>query len=184
MPLPFTPSRDSTVMSTLLEKPIKISRILATGTAHVHAIDDPARARIIGILYRRSLSAEQILAELKKTGYKKAITTLRYHLDILRESGLIEVVRIDESRGAITKYYGTSAKMLDFETPEDFDSSYSRVIDRTSARIQKIIDGLRREVAKSDGGGAGGGDGYSQYLVIEIMGRAMANVLENPAGAK
>ena len=77
-------------MSTLLEKPISVNRILLTSIDHAKAIEDPARAKIIQMLYNRNLNAEQITLQLKKYGHKKALTTIRHHLDILKESGLIE----------------------------------------------------------------------------------------------
>ena len=165
-------------MSTLLEKPIKVNRIVTTSIEHARAIEDPARAKIMELLYRRSLSAEQISKELKKTGYKKALTTVRHHLEILKNSGLVQIVKIEESRGAITKFYSTSTKLLGYETPEDFDSKYSKVIDKTSVKIEKILKGLvpKTIVAKSKGNN----EQYSQYLVLEIMNRAITNVLENP----
>ncbi len=162
-------------MSTLLEKQIKVNRIVTTSIEHARAIEDPARAKIVEILYHQAMSADQISTALKKTGYKKALTTVRHHLDILKESGLIEIVRIEESRGAITKYYGTSTKLLDFQTPENFDSTYSKVIDNTSAKIEKILKGLTPKTEKTKGKKS---LEYSQYLVMEIMNRAMTNVLE------
>ena len=163
-------------MSTLLEKQIKVNRIVATSIVHARAIEDPSRAKIMEILYRQSLSADQICSALKKTGYKKALTTVRHHLDILKVSGLIEIAKIEESRGAITKYYSTSTKLLDFEMPKDFDSKYSKIIDNTSSKIEKILKGISPKT-KSKGKRS---EGYSQYLVLEIMNRAITNVLENP----
>ena len=163
-------------MSTLLEKQIKVNRIVTTSIEHARAIEDPARAKVMEMLYRQSLSADQICSALKKLGYKKALTTVRHHLDILKVSGLIEIVKIEESRGAITKYYSTSTKLLDFETPKDFDLKYSKIIDNTSSKIEKILKGISPKT-KSKGKKS---EGYSQYLVLEIMNRAMTNVLENP----
>ena len=163
-------------MSTLLEKPIKVNRIVTTSVEHARAIEDPARAKIVEILYHQALSAEQITTALKKSGFKKALTTIRHHLEILKESGLIEIVKIEESRGAITKFYSTSTKLLGFETPDDFDSKYSKLIDNTSTKIEKILKGLTPKTGKSKGKKS---EEYSQYLVMEIMNRAMTNVLEN-----
>jgi DNA-binding transcriptional ArsR family regulator len=162
-------------MSTLLEKQIKVNRIVTTNIGHARAIDDPARAKIVEILYHQALSADQISTALKKTGYKKALTTVRHHLEILKVSGLIEIARIEESRGAITKFYSTSTKLLDFQTPEDFDSTYSKVINNTSMKIEKLLKGLTPKTTKSKGKKS---VEYSQYLVMEIMNRAMTNVLE------
>jgi len=167
-------------MSTLLEKPIKVNRIVTTSIEHARAIDDPARAKIMEFLYHHSLSAAQISNELKKTGYKKALTTVRHHLEILKNSGLVEIVRIEESRGAITKFYSTSTKLLGFQEPADFDSKYSKIIDKTSVKIEKILKGLVPKNTKSKKSNKNETLGYSQYLVMEIMNRAMTNILENP----
>lgn len=163
-------------MSTLLEKPIKVNRIVTTSIEHARAIEDPARAKIVEILYHQALSADQITNALKKSGFKKALTTIRHHLEILKESGLIEIVKIEESRGAITKFYSTSTKLLDFETPEDFELKYSKLIENTSSKIEKILKGLTPKTGKTKGKKS---EEYSQYLVMEIMNRAMTNVLEN-----
>ena len=96
-------------------------------------------------------------------------------LEILKNSGLIEIARIEESRGAITKFYSRSTKLLDFQTPENFDSTYSKIIDNTSTKIEKILKSLGPKTSKSKGKKS---TEYSQYLVMEIMNRAMTNVLE------
>ncbi len=166
-------------MSTLLEKEIKVNRILTTSVQHARAIEDPARSKIIEILYHRALSADQISNELKKTGYKKALTTVRHHLDILKESGLIEIAKIEESRGAITKFYSTSTKLLGYAAPDDFESKYSKVIDNTSVKIEKILRSLTPKTAKAKKTKGGNSADYSQYIVMEIMNRAMTNIMEN-----
>ena len=166
-------------MSTLLEKQIKVNRILTTSIKDARAIEDPARAKIIEILYHRSLSADQISNELKKTGFKKALTTVRHHLEIHKETGLIEISKIEESRGAITKFYSTSTKLLGYAAPVDFDSKYSKVIDSTSAKIEKILKNITPKTTKAKKTRGENSDGYSQYIVMEIMNRAMTNILEN-----
>ena len=165
-------------MSTLLEKQIRVNRIVTTSNEHARAIEDPGRAKVLEILYRQALSADQITSALKKAGYKKALTTVRHHLEILKSSGLIEIVKIEESRGAIKKYYGTSTKLLDFQTPEDFDLKYLKIINNTSTKIEKILKGLTPKTTKSRGKKS---KEYSQYLIMEIMNRAMTNILEKSA---
>ena len=166
-------------MSTLLEKQIKVNRIVTLSTEHARAIEDPARAKVMEILYRNSLSAEQIANELKKTGYKKALTTVRHHLEILKSSGLIELVKIEEARGAITKFYSTSTKLLGYTAPDDFDTKYSKIIVSTSVKIEKILKGLVPKLTPSKKSKNNDYKYYPQYLVVEIINRAMTNVLEN-----
>ena len=164
-------------MSTLLEKTVRVNRILTTSTDHARAIDDPTRAQVVRILYRKLLSAEQITKELHKSGHKKALTTVRHHLDILKESGLIEVAKIIESRGAITKFYSTSTKLLGYDTPKDFDAKYSKVINSTSTKVERILKSMNIDSDKKSKNA--NLDGYSQYIAMEIMNRAMTNVFEN-----
>ncbi len=163
-------------MLTLLERPIKINRIVTTSTADARAIEDPMRAKVVGMLYKQSMSADQITQNLKKVGFNKALTTVRHHLEVLKESGLIKITRIDERRGAVTKYYSTSTRLMGYELPEDFEAKYSKVISRTSARIEKILKGLETQTGPADKKES---DEYSQYLMVEIMNRAVTSVLEH-----
>ena len=78
------------------------------------ALDDPIRGKIVQLLNKKQLNVDQITRRLKKLGYKKAVTTIRHHIEILKDSGLIEIIKIEESRGAVTKYYGSSTRLLRF----------------------------------------------------------------------
>lgn len=168
-------------MSTLVEKQIQVNRILTMNPNQARAIEEPVRARIIKILYKKSLNAEQITKQLKKNGYKKALTTIRHHIEILKKTGLIEIVKIEETRGAITKFYSTSTKLLGFEIPDDFDTKYSTVIKNTSTKMEKLLKSIGPKTKlKTKNKKTSDSDGYSQYLMVEIVNRAMTNVLENP----
>jgi len=172
-------------MSTLVEKKIQVNRILTMNPNQARAIDEPVRARIIKILYKKSLNAEQITKELRKTGYKKALTTIRHHIEILKETGMIEIAKIEETRGAITKFYSTSTKLLGFEIPDDFDAKYSTVIKNTSTKMEKLLKSIGPKTkSKTKNKKTSDPEGYSQYLLVEIVNRAMTNVLENPKSHK
>ena len=165
-------------MSTLLEKPVTVNRTVTTNIEQARAIDDPARIKIVQLLYKKLLTAAQICQLLKKSGHAKALTTVRHHLDILKEAGLIEVAKIEETRGAITKYYSTSTKLLGYNVPEDFDTKYSSAIKNTSKKLEDILDTLAPKATlkskqKVD-------PSYSQYILMEIFNRAMTRIMENP----
>lgn len=167
-------------MSTLVERQIQVNRILTMNQNQARAIEDPARTRMIKILYKKELTVEQIAKELRKTGYKKALTTIRHHIEILKNTGLIEIVKIEETRGAITKFYSTSTKLLGFDIPDDFETKYSTIIKNTSTKMEKILKSIDPKVMiKSKNKKTSDPEGYSQYLLMEIVNRAMTNVLEN-----
>ena len=62
-------------MSVLMEKKIKVNNILTINSVYANAIDDDARAKILQVLYKKQLSAEQIANHLKKSGHKKRLKT-------------------------------------------------------------------------------------------------------------
>ena len=158
-----------------MEKEITVDRIIAANYEVFKALDDPIRGKIVQLLNKKQLNVDQITRRLKKLGYKKAVTTIRHHIEILKDSGLIEIIKIEESRGAITKYYGSSTKLLDFTLPLDFDENYSKVISKTSLKLGKIIGTVLKNFSKTRKIQQ---INYNNYIVMEIMNRSITNLLE------
>ena len=158
-----------------MEKEVTIDRIMSANYDVFKALDDPIRGKIVQLLNKKQLNVEQITRRLKKFGYKKAVTTIRHHIEILKNSGLIEIVRIEESRGAITKYYGSSTKLLDFTLPLDFDENYSKLISKTSLKLGKVIGPILKNFSKTRKIQQ---INYNNYIIMEIINRAVTNLLE------
>ncbi|HJU12934.1 MAG TPA: winged helix-turn-helix domain-containing protein [Candidatus Nitrosotalea sp.] len=169
-------------MSTLLQKEIKVNKTLATNIEQAKALDDYARIRILQILYHKQLSTEQIVGELHKEGYKKATTTIRHHLDVLKEAGLIEIVKMEEIRGAVQKYYGTTVKVLGHKLPPNFENEFSKAITDASVKLEKVIKNIAQttgpKIKKKNNAKNMAEPGYEEYLLVEIMNRAMTRVFE------
>ncbi len=162
-------------MSILMEKVISVDRIIATNYEQFRALEDPIRGKIVQMLYKKKLNVEQINRRLKKLGYKKAVTTIRHHVEILKNSGLVEIVKIEESRGAITKYYGSSTKLLDFTLPPDFDKNYSKIIAKISLKLGKVVNSISKNFSKTRKVHQ---INYNNFVTMEIINRAMTNLLE------
>ena len=158
-----------------MEKEVTIDRIIAANYDVFKALDDQIRGKIVQLLNKKQLNVEQITRRLKKFGYKKAVTTIRHHIEILKDSGMIEIVRIEESRGAITKYYGSSTKLLDFTLPLDFDENYSKLISKTSLKLGKVISPILKNFSKTRKIQQ---INYNNYIIMEIINRAVTNLLE------
>jgi DNA-binding transcriptional ArsR family regulator len=162
-------------MSVLMEKEISIDKIVTINYEQFKALEDPIRGKIVQMLYKKKLNVEQIHRRLKKIGFKKAVTTIRHHVEILKNSGLIEIVKIEELQGATTKYYGSSIKLLDFTLPLDFDKNYSKIISKTSLKLGNVISLISKNFSKTRKISQ---INYNNYITIEIINRAIANILE------
>ena len=170
-------------MSTLLQKDLKINKILATNAEQAKALDDPARIKILEVLYHKQLPTDQIVEELHKEGYKKATTTIRHHLDVLKEAGLVEIVKMEEVRGAVLKYYGTSVRILGNKLPPNFENEFSKTIADASSKLEKVIKNISQSAGtkmKKKGSAKNNLEpNYEEYLLVEIVNRAMTKVFEN-----
>jgi DNA-binding transcriptional ArsR family regulator len=170
-------------MSTLLQKDLKINKILATNIEQAKALDDPARIKILQILYHKQLPTEEIVEELHKEGYKKATTTVRHHLDILKEARLVEIVKMEEIRGAVLKYYGTSVRVLGNELPPNFENEFSKTIADASLKLEKVIKNISQnagsKMKKKSSSKNSSELHYEECLLVEIVNRAMTKVFEN-----
>ena len=158
-----------------MQKEIETYKIITANYEMFRALDDPIRGKIVELLNKKQLNVEQITRRLKKFGYKKAVTTIRHHIEILKDSELIEITKIEESQGAITKYYGSSTKLLDFSLPPDLDENYSKVISKTSLKLDKIIGPILKNFSKTRKIQQ---INYNKYIVMEIMNRSITNLLE------
>ena len=158
-----------------MEKEITIDRIILTNYEVFKALDGPIRGKIVQLLHKKQLNVEQISRRLKKFGYKKAVTTIRHHVEILKNSGLIEIVKIEESRGAVTKYYGSSTKLLDFTLPLDFDKNYSKIMTKTLPKLRKLVNSISKIFPKTRKVHQ---ISYNDYIIMEIINRTMTNLLE------
>lgn len=170
-------------MSTLLQKDLKINKILVTNAAQAKALDDPARIKILQVLYHKQLPTEQIVEELHKEGYKKATTTIRHHLDVLKKAGLVEIVKMEEIRGAVLKYYGTSVRVLGNKLPPNFENEFSKTIADASVKLEKVIKNISQntgsKMKKKSSSKNNSEPHYEEYLLVEIVNRAMTKVFEN-----
>ncbi|SMH70892.1 winged helix-turn-helix domain-containing protein [Candidatus Nitrosotalea okcheonensis] len=170
-------------MSTLLQKELKISKILSTNADQAKALDDAARIKILQILYHKQFATEQIVEELNKIGYRKATTTIRHHLDILKNAGLIEIVKMEEVRGAVMKYYGTSVRVMGTKLPANFETEFSKTIADTSVKLEKVIKNIAEntgsKIKKKNSKNVTAESNYEEQIVMEIVNRAMTRVFEN-----
>ena len=161
-------------MPILMEKEITTNRIILTNYEIFRALGDPIRGKIVQMLHKKQLNVEQINRRLKKFGYKKAVTTIRHHIEILKNSGLVEIAKIEEARGGITKYYSSSANLLDFTLPVDFDKNYSKLISKTSLKLGKVVGPISKNFSKTRKTQQ---INYNNFIIMEIVNRAMTNLL-------
>ena len=81
------------------------------------------------------------------------------------------------------KYYGTSVKVLGNKLPPNFENEFSKTIADASFKLEKVIKNISQSAGakmKKKGFTKNNSEpNYEEYLLVEIVNRAMTKVFEN-----
>ena len=170
---------------TLFQKDVRIKRVTTLGYRAAQALNDPVRIKILEILNHKQMSAEEIVKALASSGFKKATTTIRHHLDTLKSAGLIQATKMVEVRGAVMKYYSPTLRAFSYDAPADFEAKNAKLIEDTGSKLLKVLKSVvedKKFVAAVDGKNSGcslcKNDHFREYLALEILNTALAKAME------
>lgn len=92
---------------------LPLRRVIST-MQQFKAISDPVRSRILGIIQSQPATAKQIAERLGATP-----GAIGHHLHVLEEAGLAKIVARRLIRGIVANYYTRTARIFQYELPED-----------------------------------------------------------------
>lgn len=173
---------DVIMAETLFQKEVKIKRVTTLGHPAAQALNDPVRIKILEILSHKQMSTDEIAKVLGSSGYKKATTTIRHHLETLKSAGLIEATKMVEVRGAVMKYYAPTLRAFSYDVPDL--EKHTRLIEDTSTKLLKVLKGVLEDkkfvaaFASKDICGQCKGDHYREYGALEILNAALAKTMD------
>ena len=82
-------------------------RLALTEPAQVKAIGHPLRTTILGLLHERAATVTELAAALGRPA-----STVAHHVKVLREAGLVQVVRTRRVRAIEERFYGRTARLF------------------------------------------------------------------------
>jgi DNA-binding transcriptional ArsR family regulator len=172
-----------TMVGTLFESEVRLKGVTTLGYQSAHALNDPIRIKILEILSHKQMTTEEIYKILRRAGHKKAITTIRHHLDTLKSAGLIEVTKMVEVRGAVRKYYMPTLRAFSYTVPNL--EKQCKLIGETSSKLAKVLKSIFEDekfVTEINGKGTCNlckGDHYKEYVAFEILNIALAKTIQS-----
>lgn len=125
----------------LLDREVRVERLVTVSSSEAKALEDPTRMAILEMLSRKPMSVEDLWEELRAAGYGKSINTVRHHLNVLVSSGLVELVRVVETRGAHLKYYASKAKPIAHEGPMDV-RRLREAVEYATGHLERLVSEL------------------------------------------
>ena len=130
-------------MPVLFRREVPIRDLLAVEPREAHALQAPIRMAMLELLSARPMSIEELAQELPAHGFRKATNTLRHHLDLLARAGLVELALLEQSRGAVLKYFAASVRPLHSRLPASADDDLQVLAGRLMAPVSSALDRLR-----------------------------------------
>lgn len=173
----------------LLESDVPIREILTTDPEKAKALENDARAKILDMLADEEMTIEAIHAELERRGTEKAETTVRHHVNVLKDVGMVEIARLEEAGGGTRKYYRSNTRIFSYELPEGSDETLAAAQESTTEELTGVVKALfaehgdeveevAREIKPCEYCET---QHYEEFLLRELLNRALIEMSENGA---
>jgi DNA-binding transcriptional ArsR family regulator len=88
--------------------------VRADTSTRMKALGDPLRMTILDLVLERAMTVTELAARLRRPKGSVA-----YHVKVLLDAGLLQVVRTQKVRAIDERYYGRTARTIVFEHPSD-----------------------------------------------------------------
>lgn len=163
-----------------------VSRIVATTPQASHALGDRVRIAILEALSVRESSVDDLAQALKRRGIAKAVPTVRHHVDVLKEAGLVHLQRVEDVRGGTLKYYAANVRPLVHEPGPGFEDNIRAAVDGAEPILRQGIAKLLKQhpelraIARDLRPCPHCNEShFLEYVLLQVVDRATARVLQS-----
>jgi DNA-binding transcriptional ArsR family regulator len=129
----------------LLESDVPIREVVTTDPEKAKALENDVRAKILDMLATEEMTIEEIHDELHRRGEEKAETTVRHHVNVLKDAGMVEIARLEEAGGGTRKYYKSNTRVFSYDLPESSPEQLASAQDTTTEELAALIETLAEE---------------------------------------
>lgn len=129
----------------LLESDVPIREVVTTDPEKAKALENDVRAKILDMLANEEMTIEEIHVELKRRGEEKAETTVRHHVNVLKDAGMVEISRLEEAGGGTLKHYRSNTRVFSYDLPEDADGTLAAAEETATKDLESLIETLYAE---------------------------------------
>lgn len=124
---------------SLLETDVPIQNVITTDPDRAKALENTARAKILDMLADEELTIEEITEELARRGDEKATTTVRHHVNVLKDADMIELSRLEDAGGGTQKFYRSNTRVFSYDLPESADETLSNAAQSFQKELASVI---------------------------------------------
>ncbi|WP_430506415.1 ArsR/SmtB family transcription factor [Haloparvum sp. PAK95] len=129
----------------LLESDVPIREVVTTDPEKAKALENDVRAKILDMLATEEMTIEEIHDELHRRDEEKAETTVRHHVNVLKDAGMVEIARLEEAGGGTRKYYKSNTRVFSYDLPESSGEKLASAQDTTREELAALIETLAEQ---------------------------------------
>lgn len=129
----------------LLESDVPIREVVTTDPETAKALENDVRAKVVDMLAEEAMTVEEIHEELERRGEEKAETTVRHHVSVLRDAGMVEIARLEEAGGGTLKHYRSNTRVFSYDLPEDADERLTPAQETATEELESLVETLQAE---------------------------------------
>jgi DNA-binding transcriptional ArsR family regulator len=171
---------------TLLESDVPIREVVTTDPEQAKVLDSDVRAKILDMLAEEAMPVEAIHEELTRRGEEKAVTTVRHHVNVLNDAGMVEIARLEEAGGGTRKHYRSNTRVFSYDLPADADEQLAEtqatateemasLVETLSAEHGEAIEAVAREMQPCEYCET---QHYEEFVLRELVNRALIELSE------
>jgi len=170
----------------LLESDVPIREVVTTDPEKAKALENDVRAKILDMLAAEEMTIEEIHDELHRRGEEKAETTVRHHVNVLKDAGMVEIARLEEAGGGTRKYYKSNTRVFSY----DLSASSTDQLASAQETTREELSGLIKTLAEQHGDEIESvakemkpceyceTQHYEEFVVRELLNRALIDLGE------
>lgn len=127
---------------SLYTKDVSIENVISANPAQAKALENDLRAKILDMLAHEEMTIEEIHTELNRRGEDKAETTVRHHVNVLKDAGMVEITRLTEAQGGTLKYYRSNTRVFSHELPDTAGETFEEMSNTTRDDLSTVVETL------------------------------------------
>jgi len=173
----------------LFESDVPIREVVTTDPDEAKALENDVRAKVLDMLADEEMTIEGIREELQRRGEDKAETTVRHHVNVLEDAGMVEIARLEEAGGGTRKYYRSNTRVFSYDLPEDAERTLSAARETAADELGALVATLYAEHGDEIGTVAREmkpceyceTQHYEEFVLREVLDRALIELSETGA---
>lgn len=171
---------------SLFTADVSIDTVITTDPQKAKALENDLRAKILDMLADEEMTIERIHEELQRRGEEKAETTVRHHVNVLKDADMVELSRLEEAGGGTQKFYRSNTRVFSYDLPDDSGTVLADAAETTRDELHGFIERLFSDHGDEIEAVAEemkpceycATQHYEEYLLRELLNRALTDLSE------